>query len=296
MIVLIFFARGITTRATSARANTTALRLNNNLDCACLSLASDNVTAEYCGAMKCVMHIATCVLVSCLSLLLAASIHADEGESRLNSYEHRVIEANSVQDLLVWEYAISCALDSKQSREITYKNQTYQFHGTLGYARNFFESPALVSQQQIVSACVLARTNLQGKPVSIALAPATKGSDQHALMQLSQSPAQYTKEGAFFGNLFVRPAQKFVCSANGNSAATINLLNQTSRLCTLKKSPRDQKSVCGFVHVGTCKASHYRQENIDYSQTALMALIPQQTDKTKPPNSFTERAKAPRFW
>ena len=132
-------------------------------------------------------------------------------------------------------------------------------HGGLGLAPDWSDRPLTQAEQELVSACVLARVNAFGVPVRISLRALDMNHPPPALAVTEDEKRTYPLfEGAFFGNIFARPPQMFACSGQ----ATPRDLQQLERVCTLPT--HGDETVCTFVLTGPCPsvgAPHARGRN-----------------------------------
>jgi hypothetical protein len=104
------------------------------------------------------------------------------------------------------EYYIGCALESGQYWNMTYNGTSYRFEGSLGLAPSVTEPPT-PEQARWLSACLMARVNHYEREIWISL----RGT---GVETTPEEEAEFQIfEGAFFGDIFSTPQQKFACSA-----------------------------------------------------------------------------------
>lgn len=114
---------------------------------------------------------------------------------------------------MFFRYLISCALDPSQSISFSWTDSSGNLHpeeyfGAIGLAPHWIDHAITPVSASWVSACLSARTNWYGTPVTISI----RGS--HA--ELNRSPAgEQTEfnilEGAFWGDLFDGTPQLYAC-------------------------------------------------------------------------------------
>jgi hypothetical protein len=138
---------------------------------------------------------------------------------------------------LVMQYLVSCALPSSATVSYTdFNGSTQYWSGALGLAPEWQTGAPTQTSQQLVSACLAARTNAAGKHVQLSLrgGPLTKASGNVTQIEAYH----YTRyEGAFIANLFSATPYVKTCTVDGGDMA--------GRLCT-------QGTSCGFQQLGTC--------------------------------------------
>ncbi|MBK9263818.1 MAG: hypothetical protein IPM54_28945 [Polyangiaceae bacterium] len=100
-------------------------------------------------------------------------------------------------------YAVGCALGKADQFEFTWidahgveRNEKYK--GIGGFAPNWREAALSVREQQMVSACLAARTNWYAEHVNVSL----RGSSAQSLTNSGQGTVYKVREGAYWGNLF----------------------------------------------------------------------------------------------
>jgi uncharacterized protein YjbI with pentapeptide repeats len=153
----------------------------------------------------------------------------------------------------VLQYATECALRTDQSISVTdWNGQALTWQGSLGLADWWKTAPlspapapkTATAGEELVSACLMARSNAFGKTVSISL---------RARPELSPTAPEATAyarhEGAFMGNLFSATSVVRSCSASGGTGwvwdASTNAGFSAGRQCA-------EGSTCGFEYLGPC--------------------------------------------
>lgn len=140
-------------------------------------------------------------------------------------------------------YIVGCAIPTGTTLTLADSSGvTYSYPGWIGLAPAWATRAPTVSERRWVTACLLARTNVNGVPVSISMRHDTNV----ALVTSSAERTLYTQaEGAFYGDLFAPTPTMFACSNRGWTA-----LVGTFRACAL--SPNGVTTDCGFTYTGAC--------------------------------------------
>jgi uncharacterized protein YjbI with pentapeptide repeats len=155
----------------------------------------------------------------------------------------------------VLKYSVECALRSDQTMTGTdWDGLPFSWPGQLGLsdwwlgaALNPAPSPkSAVAGEELVSACLMARTNARGRSVSISVRARPE------LSPTAPEAAAYTRhEGAFMGNLFsATPVIRSCSGAGGNnwlSDPSTNAGLAAGRECAAG-------TACGFEYLGACTA------------------------------------------
>ena len=175
--------------------------------------------------------------------LLGASLnYSPLSQAMLNTYAGN---ANARASLV---YAIGCALPAGVNVTGTYNQggslYSVTWQGEIGLASGWRTSSLTTSQQQLVSACVLARVNLTGASVMVSLRGPSSG--------LSVTPAESTaylkQEGGFFGNIFQGPGFHLAACKGSLAVAPAN------RRCAQPTNTLQNVTECGFSYAGACAA------------------------------------------
>ena len=129
----------------------------------------------------------------------------------------------------VLTYLVECALEEDQS--ITYTDEDgggHELHGSLGLAPSWANGTPSTAEAELVSACLMARTNADGTRVAISLREA----DGRVGASTCYEQRHYRfHEGAFMGNLFAEGAPNGVCRGSGGGDWT-TVSDQAGRRCT----------------------------------------------------------------
>ncbi len=137
-----------------------------------------------------------------------------------------------------FNYIVGCALPVGTKLTLEKDGRKVDFEGSLGLAPEWATGPCELACQEWISACMLARTNAYGLPVSIY----TDGPHPHLqAITRADRDGNSVREGAFFGNLFVSPQRQYACRGDGDDRLAL-----TWRVCT---RPGDR---CGIQAVGPC--------------------------------------------
>jgi hypothetical protein len=156
-----------------------------------------------------------------------------------NALMANALDPNGVADpstAQFMKYLVSCALDSKQSLDLTLGGQDYHFAGSVGLAPQWGKSGGSCdgSCQRWVSACLLARIDAAGVEREISV----RGLNP-ALLPSRTELGTYTKrEATYFGNVFAPGQPRFVCLPPGATS--------DERVCG------DSLSKCPMTVLGSC--------------------------------------------
>jgi hypothetical protein len=148
-------------------------------------------------------------------------------------------------------YAAGCSLDSSQSFELSWTDalgpHSETVWGSLGLATSWGTGPLSSSEEQWVSACLLARVNWYATTVMISL----RG-PHHALAQpdLNEATTYDVLEGAFWGNIFAATPTAFSCNVGSNIATS----RARKRDCAAGHiEPPNSVQQCGIIDIaGEC--------------------------------------------
>lgn len=121
---------------------------------------------------------------------------------------------------ILYRYLISCALNPGQSISFLWTDTSSVVHhevfwGSLGLAPLWKYLPISASGRRLVSACIAARANYFGTPVSISI----RG--PHPTIEYvspAEAAAYPSEEGAFWGDLFDGAPQLYSCHNSANIA------------------------------------------------------------------------------
>ena len=200
-----------------------------------------------------------------LALLLGGGCLAGTDEPSVAETENALIAGNKLaanklaansletQNLMstadgreLMSFIVGCALPTGQS--VTALDQygaAYTFDGWLNLAPAWATRAPTVSERRWVTACLLARTNVFGVPVSISMRHDT-------FIPLTSSAAERTAfpnaEGAFYGDLFAATPVIYACS---NRSWTTYQAG-TFRACALATGSTTD---CTFKYTGSCSAT-----------------------------------------
>ena len=152
---------------------------------------------------------------------------------------------------LFFRYLVSCALPVGHDVAYAWSDDAGVVHsetasGQFALAPAWETGPADVASQEIVSACLFARTNALGMSVPISM----RGDASATLAASVQERAEYHYgEGAFWGNAFANPPYGRSCSRSAFDVGTRTSGDtKNGRVCAGQD--------CGIIHhVGPCYTS-----------------------------------------
>jgi hypothetical protein len=144
----------------------------------------------------------------------------------------------------VMSYIVGCAIPTGQS--VTMQDSAgvqYTLPGWIGLAPAWATRAPTVTERRWVTACLLARTNVNGVPVNISM----RHDSNLALVTTAAERTLYSNvEGAFYGDLFATVPVTYACS----NRSWTTLSPGTFRACAL--SPNGLTTDCGFTYTGSC--------------------------------------------
>lgn len=149
----------------------------------------------------------------------------------------------------VLKYVIGCAIPSGITLTGSYAGVTYNYVGELGLSPSWLDRGLRESEQRWVSACLLARVNRFGVPVSISLRGA------HKALKVTEAEARdySVEEGAFYGNVFQAVAAPMVWNAcRGRDQAAGDDGTLDLRDCAEPDPAHPGLTLCGFSYAGDC--------------------------------------------
>lgn len=140
------------------------------------------------------------------------------------------------------QYAVECALPDGASITRVVDGKTVVLEGVVGLAPAWETEACDEDCQEWVSACLLARTNVEGNSIQIAII------GDHETLSL-EPPAGASFEAAFYGNLFTSPSDRFLCKG---SALTVVQEFLDGRTCSVGAG-----KTCDFTAYNNC-SNHSR--------------------------------------
>jgi hypothetical protein len=172
------------------------------------------------------------------------------------------------------KYLVNCALGEGVSIFFDVEGQTFEYPGKLGLVPQWSRRALTLDEEQVISACILARTNFYGKTVKLSMRSDTMTALQTDDVERREFPLF---EAGFFGNIFKNEPEYFVCF--GESAPDrAKRLESHLRVCSLHSdvnpSRQSDKSRCGFTIVGACSDRPFLQNGQDYSRAVLQIFLP----------------------
>jgi hypothetical protein len=158
------------------------------------------------------------------------------------------LEANQASRMYL-AYMIECALNSRQQVQSAYGGTVYTYPGAYGLASAWGTRALTTSEARYVSACVLARSNVFGQPVTISM----RG-DTAILATTPDEAANYNvEEGAFYGNLFdSRGSLMYACNGVDQVRDGDTYGDLPQRQCAQPDPNNPGYTLCGFVFAGNC--------------------------------------------
>lgn len=151
------------------------------------------------------------------------------------------------QHALFTTYLVDCALSSTQSVTSPVTKTTYK--GSIGLAPAWTTRNLTADESQAVSACVLARANLDGINITISL----RG-DAGVLGTTREEAANFNvEEAAFYGDLFTTtPGALHACNGVDQVRVGDTYGDLPNRQCGQEDSKNPGYTLCGFVYDGEC--------------------------------------------
>ena len=148
----------------------------------------------------------------------------------------------------VMSYLIGCALTTGQTFvDYDPNGNQYSFPGWLGLATAWADRTPTVDERQLVSACLLSRTNYFGVTVQLSL----RGDSPLLTLDDGEVAAYPAEESAFWGDFFDPSGviQEHACESAAKVADEGNA-SYTLRQCATPAG--DGTTKCGFTYDGTC--------------------------------------------
>lgn len=146
-------------------------------------------------------------------------------------------------------YVVSCALPAGVMLSGTYANVTYHFAGDIGLASAWTKRALHETEQRWVSACLIARVNLYGIPVSISI----RGPHKALTVSAVEARDYSVEEGAFYGNVFRGAEEPIIWNAcRGRDQAAGESGTLELRDCTEPDPDHPGFTKCGFTYAGDC--------------------------------------------
>jgi hypothetical protein len=146
-------------------------------------------------------------------------------------------------------YVVSCAIPPGITLVGEHEGVTYEFLGDIGLAPSWLDRALGEGDQRWVSACLLARVNRFGIPVSISI----RG--PHKALKVSEAEARdySVEEGAFYGNVFRQVEAPIIWNAClGRDEAVSESGTLDLRDCSEPDPSNPGATLCGFNYAGSC--------------------------------------------
>jgi hypothetical protein len=212
-----------------------------------------------------------------LMLILSGPCNSADAIQRLKLKNMTMAQSEHGRQLL--KYLVSCALGPGLTVGFDVAGQSFEYPGGLGLVPHWSRRALTLNEEQLISACILARTNYFGKTVELSM----RSESPSALLADEAELRDFTFfEAAFFGNIFKDEPEYFVCLGDP-IAEREKHLEALLRVCSLSlptgPSPVSShselgKSRCGFLIVGYCSSKPFRQNKQDYSRSVLQIYLP----------------------
>lgn len=135
------------------------------------------------------------------------------------------------------QYLVECALPSGSVIEKVVDGETVELQGQIGLAPEWEDGDCDEDCQQWVTACMLARTNVNAETIQLSLRA------DHPAIGLARVKHYNVYEGSFYGNIFADPDAQFVCAGSQQGSALDHLVGRT---CS------DDPAACGFELYQDC--------------------------------------------
>lgn len=150
-------------------------------------------------------------------------------------------------------YLASCALDARTVLVGRANGETYRFAGDMGLAPGWADGAITPAERRLVSACILARTNLFGVPVRISMRSTAGPESLVAAGDEARTHSEH--EGGYFGDLFSAAPSAYVC-VEPQHAARRAREEAMQRVCTHPSGQTSPDGLplsrCGFVIIEGC--------------------------------------------
>jgi hypothetical protein len=137
----------------------------------------------------------------------------------------------------------------------------------IGLAPAWAEGLLDAHERRLLSGCLLAHVNLDGRQVRIRL-HVGPGAEREA-----PSLPGLRLEGAFFGDVFAQPPRLYACAGDEGETREAWLASHARR-CTVARAAPARDTLCGFRRVGLCRAEAFRRPEGDYGATASFVYLP----------------------
>jgi hypothetical protein len=167
------------------------------------------------------------VLALALMLALTGLCNSAEVSERLKLKNMAMAQTEHGRELL--KYLVSCALQPNVSVSFDAAGQSFEYPGSLGLVPQWSHRSLTLEEEQIISACILARTNYFGKTVKLSMRNESLPALQPDESELRDFPFF---EASFFGNIFKAEPEHFVCIGEAK-ADREKRLEALLRVCSL---------------------------------------------------------------
>jgi len=155
---------------------------------------------------------------------------------------------------LLYRYVVGCAYDATQSLSFTWTDSLGVVHpevywGSLGLSPSWKYTSITPNVRRAVSACIAARANYYGTPVTISMRGPEEAIKHADATELAAFPME---EGTFWGDLFDGAPQLYACHNDANRAHSRTKLRECAA-----GHLGENNEITGCAHitiVGNCDA------------------------------------------
>jgi hypothetical protein len=147
-------------------------------------------------------------------------------------------------------YMVDCAFVSAQSITVTVSGTNYTFTGTMGLATGWSSKALSLSDQQLVSSCVLSRVNYYGTAVNIS----DRGASTNLSTTSQELSAYVLEEGAFYGNILNSTTATVHACIGKDAQDRPTEGDLVNRKCT-EQNGSGNTTYCGFLYDGPCETA-----------------------------------------
>jgi hypothetical protein len=160
---------------------------------------------------------------------------------------NELIATDEGRELL--SYVVSCAIPHGVMLLAEHGGETYEFPGQIGLAPKWLRRSLHESEQRWVSACLIARVNRFGIPVSISI----RGPHDALKVSAAEANDYSVEEAAFYGNVFTPLHEPLIWNAcRGRDEAADESGDLDLRDCSEPDPENPGLTLCGFTYAGDC--------------------------------------------
>jgi len=151
----------------------------------------------------------------------------------------RWIDVDPTMRLRIIRYEVECALAPDTAVEVIYREQSFTFTGLTGLGTSWLEGMMTATDQERVSACLLARVNTRGRVLRITLTGPYSGLDTVTSADLASYP---NREATYYGNLFQTLPAAYIAGFGCGSRACMPGPNRDTCYCGIVATG----GLCGY--------------------------------------------------